>query len=117
MKACARCGREWTERETPGFRAECVGCGEPLHACLNCRFYEADARQWCREPRAHDTRPRDPESSNRCEWFQLGSGPAADKGNRAERAREGLANLFGETPPPPPDASDTRPDWMKSGPS
>lgn len=114
-KACRSCGREWTDKRSPGFREECPGCGETLHSCANCRFYAAGASQWCREPQARDSRPRDAESGNTCEYFLLAD--SADRDGNAARERQakaGLAALFGETPTPPSDPDD-RPNWMKPG--
>ncbi len=111
MKRCHGCGQEWADKRSPGFREECVKCGTPLHCCANCRFYEATAREWCREPQARAEKPRDPQAGSTCEYFLFGDrgeGPT----ERERQAKAGLAALFGETPPEPPAET---PDWQKRG--
>lgn len=114
-KRCHECGRDWGRKGSPGFRESCAGCDEPLHCCANCRFYDAQARPWCREPQARDDRPRDVAQGNTCDYFLFREEDAAaqDMG-RQQQAREGLATLFGDTP----QAAEPKetPDWMKMDP-
>jgi hypothetical protein len=95
VKQCWSCRREWTEKRSPGCREECAGCGQPLHCCANCRFYDARATPWCLEPQARAERPRDEAASNTCTWFvfrdEAAEPPAGGGAGRAE-----LAGLFGE---------------------
>lgn len=93
MKACRRCGEAWEERRSPGFREECPKCREPLHACVNCRFYEADRSEWCREPAARQEKPRDREASNMCSYFLMGEAGESDQEKR-NKARENIESLF-----------------------
>lgn len=113
MKRCRACGHPWDDKRSPGFREECDGCGVPLHACANCRFYDADASQWCREPQARDQRPRDPEASNTCDYFLLADSGDRDSGSaRSEQAKNALADLFGDNPPTP--SGEDVQDWQKT---
>jgi len=45
---CKACG----ERAEPDFAADavCVKCGAPLHACVQCSFFDTVARFQCRKP-------------------------------------------------------------------
>ncbi|MFW5857824.1 MAG: hypothetical protein ACOCX4_08100 [Planctomycetota bacterium] len=78
MKRCHQCGTPWTERHSPGHRAECPKCLAPLHACRNCRFFVEDARQWCNEPMARDEKPRDPAAACTCSYFVFRDTPEGD---------------------------------------
>ncbi len=110
-KRCHACGAVWEDKRSPGFREECLGCAAPLHVCANCRFYDAGAAEWCREPQARAAKPRDPEASNTCDYFLFGDRADADEAaSRAKQAREGLAALFGEAPPEE-NRDDAPPDW------
>jgi hypothetical protein len=88
-KSCHHCGAEWTAKTSPGFREECLNCGEPLHCCRNCRFYDESAFQWCREPAAREQKPRDPDPSNVCEFFQFRDAkPEKFKGKAGKQAQD-----------------------------
>jgi hypothetical protein len=111
-KSCWSCGEAWSEKRSPGFREECLRCREPLHCCRNCRFYDAAAQQWCREPQARDERPVDPAEANTCDYFLFGE--AEERKAAAERERKARAELaaaVGEAPKPP--ARGEKEDWMK----
>ncbi len=69
MKKCHTCGEVWGDKGTPGSREDCLRCGSALHACANCRFYDAKGLEWCREPMARPEKPRLPETFNICSWF------------------------------------------------
>lgn len=112
MKACHACGEPREEKEQPGFRETCLRCDATLHCCANCRFYDAHAHEWCREPLARPHKPRDPESANTCDCFLFRDGQADGK-DRENAARAGLAALFGETPE---DAPDETPSWQQAEP-
>ena len=44
---CARCGGRLDPAETAGD-AVCDGCGEAVHSCVNCRFFDTGAPNECR---------------------------------------------------------------------
>lgn len=55
-------------------------------------------------------RPRDPAMANTCDWFMFGD-ETPDYSKREIRAREGLAEIFGEAPA---EEQAEKPDWMKT---
>ena len=78
-----------------GRRSTCPECDADLHACMNCRHFDASAAHECREPHAEHVLEK--EASNACELFSLGDG--ASRRRRSSRAaRDELAALFGEAP-------------------
>lgn len=95
MKRCHECGAPWNEQGQPGSREDCLKCGSPLHACANCRFYDANALEWCNEPMARDEKPSNERSGNVCSWFMFRD-PDEDKFNaeKSKSARLELEKLF-----------------------
>ena len=51
--------------------AVCPKCGTDLHACRQCRSWDAIGRK-CRDPEV-DERPLDPERANFCDHLVLGA--------------------------------------------
>lgn len=77
---CFSC-KEVHSLERVGFRQDC-DCGEDLHVCLNCKFYDQQSYNECREPSADRIQIKD--RSNLCEFFEAktdgaGSGGKNDK--------------------------------------
>lgn len=99
MKKCHHCGEVWGEHGSPGTREDCLKCGYPLHACANCKFYDAAALEWCREPMARGEKPQDPEKAASCSWFVF-LDPEEERLNseKSKSARIALEELF--KPPP-----------------
>ncbi len=66
-----------------------------LHACVNCRFYDKDALDWCREPTAGLEKPRNPDTFNSCSWFVF-LDPNEERFNaeKSKSARIALEQLF-----------------------
>ncbi|MBI5166313.1 MAG: hypothetical protein HY998_01045 [candidate division NC10 bacterium] len=52
-----------------GREETCPFCGYDLHCCLNCRFYDENAHNKCREPAAEWV--PDKEKRNFCEYFEF----------------------------------------------
>lgn len=102
--ACHACGAELRFQGVVGRRAECPVCGVDLHCCLGCRHHDESAAHACREP--HADPPADKERANACDLFQLGDGATPSRRGSAQAARDALAALFGEAPPPEPDPRD-----------
>ena len=94
--SCAACGNsiELAPGTTVGRTETCDKCGEDLHSCRNCEFYDQDAYNECREPQAE--RVVDKERSNFCDYFSLGSGSSRDSAqtNKKKKALEDLDDLF-----------------------
>lgn len=94
MRRCHRCGEPWRDKGVPGSREDCLKCGSALHACANCRFYDGQALEWCREPMARAEKPRTPDIFNVCSWFVFADPDEervdAEKSKSARMALEGL---------------------------
>ncbi len=92
---CYGCGATLRFDGPVGRRTTCPECDADLHACLNCRHYDASSARECREP--HADRIVDKEASNACDLYQLGDG-ASRRRKRSPAARDALHALFGEGP-------------------
>jgi len=66
-KRCHRCHNTIPIEDTPGRREVCPTCGADLHCCFNCRFFDPDVYNQCREPQAE--RVLDKNKSNFCDFF------------------------------------------------
>ena len=77
MKACRKCGEEWTRKEQPGFKATCPKCTTYLHSCRNCRLYNPSADR-CSSVTAECAGDR--ESLNYCEEFMFRDTPSNANG-------------------------------------
>jgi len=64
---CFHCGREVEGKERVGFRDRCAACDRPLHACLNCDFYDRSYNNECRETEAGCIVDKD--RTNFCDFF------------------------------------------------
>ena len=102
MRRCHKCGEPWMDKGTPGSREDCLKCGSSLHACANCRFFDAKALEWCREPMARPEKPREPETFNLCSWFVFNDPDEvrfdAEKSKSARMALEELFSKPGKGP-------------------
>jgi hypothetical protein len=56
-----------------------------------CRHYSPQAAKQCKEPQAEP--PREKDRANFCDFFDLGSGPLAERGAAAE-AKAAFDKLF-----------------------
>ncbi len=63
---CFSCGKV-SVHERIGFRAEC-SCGEDLHVCLNCRFFNETSYNECEEPLSDRIKTKD--RLNFCEFYE-----------------------------------------------
>lgn len=70
---CFYCGQAIEVIERVGFRDVCADCDRPLHACLNCTFYDPAYSNECRETQAR--RVVDKDRANFCEYFAPATGP------------------------------------------
>ena len=118
---CWKCGADLAGVPLPLPReAVCPKCRAWLHACRQCRFYDARLSTKCHEERAEEV--RDKETANFCDWFKprpdahrpptqaktqaakaridaLFSGKTGDP--TADPARDKLDALFGDRPKKP----------------
>ncbi len=79
---CFQCGHELSYSERIGLREECDKCGSDVHVCRNCAFYDPKVYNECREPQAEVIQERD--RSNRCDYFQAGSGGPASGPSKSD---------------------------------
>ena len=87
---CHFCKKEHPVDKKPGFRESCFHCGEDLHICHTCNFYDPGSYNECKEPVAD--RVKDKERSNLCEYYQTweGNGANADSNDDALKKLEDL---------------------------
>jgi len=101
MSACYFCGTSVDPKMRIVRDSECPSCGRDLHACVQCRHFDRNAHNMCREPQAEWVTDRD--RRNFCEYFSLN--PAPGKGSagkdRASSARSKLDQLFKTKEPDP----------------
>ena len=89
---CFNCGREIEVKERVGFRDTCPGCDRPLHACLNCEFYDPSFNNQCRETMAE--RVVDKDRANFCEYFAPGRSGRAARGATAKATAQSPLDLL-----------------------
>jgi hypothetical protein len=95
---CWRCGAAIKPEQRPITRLErCRACQADLHVCRLCRHYTTRIIGYCDHDHAEP--PRERERANFCQYFTPRPG-AHMPGRRAvdRRARDGLEALFGEDP-------------------
>lgn len=68
---CYNCNREH-KVEIVGRQDTCEGCGRDLRVCKNCKNYDKNSNNECREDQA--PRQVEKEKGNFCEWFQVREG-------------------------------------------
>ncbi len=90
MKAyCFQCSAELAFAQTPGRREECPKCGADVHVCRNCKNYDKNVYNECREPQAEVVKERD--RANFCDFFELGGkAGGVDKQKDLRAAAEAL---------------------------
>jgi hypothetical protein len=115
---CHHCGAPVRFDETLPRDAECAACGGDLRCCLNCRHYDVNFNNACRETEAEPV--VDKQRRNFCEFFSYSPAPFEKRGRgREAEARAKLSGLFrspapsgGQTPasgPPPGGAKEDGP--------
>ncbi len=93
MRVCHACQKEIESDTTVGRRDSCPFCGNDLHVCRNCRFYDHGSYNDCREPQAERVVEKD--RSNFCDYFQFADSPSAGTGTKpGEDPRQKLESLF-----------------------
>ncbi len=98
---CRACGTPVEYDEPIPRDAECSGCGRDLRCCMNCRHYDPNLHNACRETEADQVEDR--ARRNFCEFFSFEQGPFEKKagaGSREAEARAKLAAMFGGSTPP-----------------
>lgn len=72
----------------------CSKCDTDLHVCKNCRHYDPQYHNDCRETQAEWV--NDKERANHCEYFEPGSrsGPAPSAKSSADQVKSAFDKLF-----------------------
>ncbi len=89
---CHHCGKIFESQSNIGLREECVGCGRDLHACLNCKHYDAGSYNECREPVAE--RVVDKEKANFCDHYAPNGAGGGSKRPSSQDLRAAAEALF-----------------------
>lgn len=63
--------------EKISLREECPKCGQDIHVCKMCKFYDVNSYNECKEPMSD--RIVDKEKANYCDYFKLGDINLSDK--------------------------------------
>ena len=71
-----------------GFRDKCLHCHADLHICLNCRFYDPQAYNKCKESSADRVKAKD--RNNYCEYFELFLSDAKKQNTDPVKQREDM---------------------------
>lgn len=104
MSACFFCGGVLDPKMRIVRDTSCPQCGRDLHACVQCRHYDRNAHNQCREPQAEWVTDR--ERRNFCDYFTLNpAGKGSGAADREKAARSKLDSFFsGGTKSGPGDA-------------
>jgi len=92
--SCYRCGASLAALSLPLSRHdECTDCGNYLHVCKMCTFFDAAVPRQCREDGAEDVTEKD--RLNFCDWF-VPSELAfdAERKDEEDQAKSALDALF-----------------------
>ncbi len=94
--SCWRCGASLAELSLPLSRLEeCPDCGNYLHVCRMCGFFDPNVTKSCREDDAEEVKEK--ERANFCDYFKPRAGVYdAALGAAEQRARGQLDELFGD---------------------
>jgi hypothetical protein len=88
---CYYCGKSISESNL-GRQDSCESCGRDTRVCKNCRHYDKNANNECREEQA--MRVVDKEKGNFCEWFQVRMGGVAATGAPTKDALKSAADAL-----------------------
>ena len=90
---CAFCSGNLNIKGTVGRKDECPHCGRDLRCCKQCKFYDTNAYNECREVSAE--RIVDKERANFCDFFMIrGSKGRGGNYTRTQDAKAALEALF-----------------------
>ena len=93
---CYRCGASLADLSLPLSRQdECPGCGNYLHVCKMCIYFDPNVPRQCREDGAEEVKEKD--RLNFCDWFKPSESAFDEKRkNEEDEARSALEALFGD---------------------
>jgi hypothetical protein len=91
---CYRCGESLAALSLPLSRQdECPGCGNYLHVCKMCEYFDANVPRQCREDGAEDVKEKD--RLNFCDWFRpSASAFDSDRKQEGDAVKAALEALF-----------------------
>ena len=89
---CAFCRKELKIDGPVGKEDTCPHCHRNLRCCRQCRFYDPNAYNECREVSAE--RIGDKERANQCDHFVIKGRKGGRRSNRVTEAKEALEALF-----------------------
>ena len=109
---CHHCGAPVTFNEPLARDKECDACGGDLRCCINCRHYDTNYNNSCKETEAEPVVEK--ARRNFCEFFSYTAAPFAKSGGGKEAdARVKLSGLFkGDSPKVSKDAAKEKLDEM-----
>ncbi|MCG3173965.1 MAG: hypothetical protein GMKNLPBB_02182 [Myxococcota bacterium] len=90
MPACWNCGTEYLVLGPVSRGESCRKCLKDIRSCRNCKWWDSNAQNQCREPHADPVQDR--ETANFCDWFSPGGAAAGKTDESAARAK--LEMLF-----------------------
>ena len=90
---CSFCGKRFKIGDKVSRNDSCPHCKRDLRCCKQCKFYDPNAYNDCREVSAE--RVVDKERANFCDYF-LPSGSPHRKTDRTQDAKKALHALFKE---------------------
>lgn len=91
---CYKCASDLELPPQIGFKEACQKCNADVHCCKNCKFFDLNSYNSCRESQAE--RIVDKEKANFCDYFSAGAANAssADKNSKINDAKKNLEDLF-----------------------
>ncbi|MBN1548701.1 MAG: hypothetical protein JW902_18775 [Syntrophaceae bacterium] len=92
MKRCHQCLKEVAVQKVIGRKDTCPFCSAELRCCLNCRFYDPQVYNQCRESQAERVLEKD--RSNFCDYFNFKEAEAEPELAAKQTARDKLESLF-----------------------
>lgn len=98
---CWKCGNSIESGKVIGRQTVCPFCGNYLHCCKNCKFYDVGSHYDCHE--TVDELVTDKESANFCDYFSPKNSFVAGKNgftqqggsDAKDKARDAFNSLFG----------------------
>ena len=93
---CAECGEKVPRPDEVGSECRCGKCGEDLHSCRNCSFFDSSAENECRQP--VETRVPKKSANNDCSSFKpvlaVDLKGGSEEASHGEDARKAWDDLF-----------------------
>jgi hypothetical protein len=88
---CYNCGKPIAENNL-GRQDSCTTCGRDTRVCKNCKHYDRNYNNECREEQAG--RQVEKEKGNFCEWFQPKAGAGGSNAPSKDALKSAADALF-----------------------